>query len=57
MGIEVVPRVKDSVKSATPGHKYPMPTPKAIAKNIQRVRNRSRRESRRNPILDDPANA
>src|SRR5918997_202755 len=57
MGREVVPTVKDSVKSATPGQKYPKPTPTAMARNIQSVRNRSRRDNLRNPILDDPASA
>jgi hypothetical protein len=57
MGREVVPTVKDSVKSATLGQRYPIPTPTAMARNIQTVRKRSRRDNRRNPILDEPANA
>jgi hypothetical protein len=57
MGTEVVPTVKDSVKSATPGQRYLIPTPSAMARNIQSVRNRSKRDNLPNPIPDDPANA
>ena len=46
MGIEVVPTLKDVMKSVVEGAKYPRATPKPIARNIQSVRNLSRNDRR-----------
>jgi hypothetical protein len=51
MGIEVVPMLSDPVKLATLGTKYPSPTPKPMARNIQRVKKRSSIDSRRITLL------
>jgi hypothetical protein len=45
MGMFVVPAWKRFTKAAEPGTKWPTPTPAAIARNIQSVRKRSRKES------------
>src|SRR5660398_210719 len=47
MGREVVPQESPVIPSPTAGQKYPMDTPTAIARNIQKVRNLSRNPSRR----------
>jgi len=46
MGMDVVPTWKKDRKSTTCGKKYPSPTPRAIARNIHRVRKRSKNGSR-----------
>ena len=45
IGILVVPTWKLLIKDSVPWMKYPRPTPRAIAANIQSVRNRSTKES------------
>jgi len=45
IGIEVVPTWNLVMNFTSPGDKYPEPTPSAIAKNIHRVRNLSKKES------------
>ena len=45
MGTLVVPAWNWLMNFSVPGMKYPTPTPIAIARNIQSVRNRSRNES------------
>jgi hypothetical protein len=42
-GILVVPDENELIKPAVLGIKYPIPTPISIAKNIQRVKNRSKK--------------
>ena len=42
-GILVVPLEKELIKVDELGKKYPIPTPIAIARNIHRVKNRSRK--------------
>ena len=44
-GILVVPEEKELIKLTVFGIKYPIHTPIAIAKNIQRVKNRSKKLS------------
>jgi hypothetical protein len=44
-GIFVVPEEKELIKSFEDGKKFPIPTPTAMAKNIQRVRNLSKKPS------------
>ena len=53
IGTEVEPTVRESVKSDMLGQKWPLATPTAIAKTIQRVKYRSSKESRWNPIDDE----
>jgi len=43
MGILVVPVLKESIYEEEEGNKYPIPTPIAMARNIQRVRYWSRK--------------
>jgi len=57
IGMDVDPIESDWVKSEIPGHKWPLPTPMAIAKNIQTVRNRSSRDSRPMPVISGTGNA
>src|SRR5512137_1241550 len=45
IGIDVVPAERPVITTGTAGKKYPIPIPTAIARKIQRVRYRSRKES------------